>query len=96
MPTRYKRNDIIINSSPFYAPLRRERGLKAVRQYGTIKMHQPTLLQRASLKQRFICGLMEIDYTNWLIPIMEILGIGGLSPGGMAMAPRQRFPRGYL
>ena len=50
MPTRYKRNDIIINSSPFYAPLRRERGLKSVRQYGTIKLYNPSILERASVK----------------------------------------------
>ena len=50
MPTRYKNKDIIINSSQYYAPLRRERGLRSVRQYGTIKLKNPSIGERASLK----------------------------------------------
>jgi len=50
MPTRYSRAKIIINNSEYYAPLRKSRDLKAIRQYATIKLRNPTVLQRATTK----------------------------------------------
>jgi len=50
MPTRYKNKDIIINNIPYYAPLRRERGVKSIRQYGTLKLKNPSIGARAALK----------------------------------------------
>jgi len=50
MPTRYKRKDIIINASEYYQPLLKERGLKAVRQYGTVKIKNPSVSERSRHK----------------------------------------------
>ena len=49
MATRYKDFEIVINNAPYYAPLRRSRGLKSVTQYGTIEMHNPSVSERARL-----------------------------------------------
>ena len=43
---RYKKEDIFLNTSDYYAPFREPRGLKAIRQYGTVKVKHPTAAQR--------------------------------------------------
>tara|TARA_Y100001973_G_C5191104_1_gene331056 strand:+ start:76 stop:408 length:333 start_codon:yes stop_codon:yes gene_type:complete len=43
---RYKKDNIILNTSDYYAPFRQTRGLKAIRQYGTVRVNHPTLEQR--------------------------------------------------
>jgi hypothetical protein len=47
--SRYINDQILINSSEYYEPLRKERGVKQIRQYATIIMHQPTTAQRRAL-----------------------------------------------
>jgi len=47
MPTRYKSKDIVLNRSEYYAPLRRSRDLKVIRQYGTVMLRQPTIADRS-------------------------------------------------
>lgn len=50
MPTRYKKKYIITNQSQYYAPLRKSRDLKKLKQYGTIPMQNPSVSQRAQVK----------------------------------------------
>ena len=50
MPTRYKKRDIVINNSKYYAPLRKSRDLSTLEQYGTIPMHNPSMAQRMRVK----------------------------------------------
>ena len=47
--SRYINDDILLNSSEYYEPLRKERGVKQIEQYATVVMHQPTVAQRAAL-----------------------------------------------
>jgi len=47
--SRYNRTDILSNSLEYYEYLRRKRGLKRVVQYATPILHNPTILQRATL-----------------------------------------------
>lgn len=47
MGIRYRNSRILINSSEYYEPLRKSRGLKRVRQYATPILAQPTVAQRA-------------------------------------------------
>ena len=46
---RYKKYRIITNNSEYYAPLRKSRGLKAIRQYETPYLKNPTVAERAGL-----------------------------------------------
>jgi nucleoid-associated protein YgaU len=47
--SRYVNKRIIVNSSEYYEPLRKSRGLKHVRQYETLMLKHPTLLDRIKL-----------------------------------------------
>jgi len=47
--SRYINDKTLINSSEYYEPLRKERGVKQIKQYATVIMHQPTVAQRAAL-----------------------------------------------
>jgi len=47
--SRYNKTDVLSNSLEYYAYLRRRRHLKSVVQYATPILHNPTILQRASL-----------------------------------------------
>jgi len=44
---RYTDEPIIVNSSEYYAPLRKSRGLKAIVQYATPVLYNPTVADRA-------------------------------------------------
>ena len=46
---RYTRDRILTNASEYYAPLRKSRGLKAIRHYETPVLRHPSLLDRALL-----------------------------------------------
>ena len=48
--SRYTNKRKIVNASEYYAPLRRSRGLRAIVQYETLMLHNPTVSQRTSLK----------------------------------------------
>ena len=50
MGTRYSKAKQIINDSAYYEPLRKDRERKAIKQYATLKLNNPTVPQRASLK----------------------------------------------
>ena len=47
--SRYINDKTQINSSEYYEPLRKERGVKQIKQYATVLMHQPTVSQRRGL-----------------------------------------------
>jgi|TARA_R100001594_G_C3913152_1_gene233807 nucleoid-associated protein YgaU len=49
--SRYNNTRILTNASDYYAPLRKERDIKVVRQYATPVLANPTVAQRASLKK---------------------------------------------
>lgn len=49
MPTRYKRKDIIINRSDYYAPLRKSRDLRSMTHYGTVMMRSPSIGVRSAV-----------------------------------------------
>ena len=46
MGIRYRNARILVNSSEYYEPLRKSRGLKSVRQYATPILAHPSVLQR--------------------------------------------------
>lgn len=46
---RYKYAKKIYNDSEFYEFLRQKKGLKTVKQYGTIVLHNPGMMERASI-----------------------------------------------
>jgi len=46
---RYTDEPIIVNSSEYYAPLRKSRGLKAIVQYATPALYNPTVAERAGV-----------------------------------------------
>jgi nucleoid-associated protein YgaU len=50
MPTRYNKARTIINSSDYYAPLRKSRDLKQIVHYTTLKVKNPSVAERASVK----------------------------------------------
>ena len=50
MPTRYNKARVIANNSEYYAPLRKSRDLKSIRHYATMKIKNPTVAQRGSLR----------------------------------------------
>ena len=50
MASRYRKKQIFINDSEYYAPLRRSRNLRAIPQYGTQILPQPTIAQRSKIK----------------------------------------------
>ena len=49
MASRYKKTDILYNSSEYYSFLRKERNVKGIRQYATPTLRQPTIADRARL-----------------------------------------------
>jgi nucleoid-associated protein YgaU len=50
MPTRYNNRKIIVNNSEYYEPIRQSRGRKAIVQYSTGKLKNPTITQRSRTK----------------------------------------------
>jgi len=51
MPTRYTKARELVNNSEYYAPLRKSRDKKAIVHYATIKVKNPTVQERASIKR---------------------------------------------
>tara|TARA_Y100000593_G_scaffold82596_1_gene155275 strand:+ start:2384 stop:2725 length:342 start_codon:yes stop_codon:yes gene_type:complete len=49
MASRYKKTNILYNSSEYYSFLRKERSIKGARQYATPVMRHPTVADRARL-----------------------------------------------
>ena len=47
--SRYNKTRILTNASEYYAPLRKSRDLKRVRQYATPQMRNPTVRQRGAI-----------------------------------------------
>jgi|TARA_R100000315_G_C5229040_1_gene139983 hypothetical protein len=50
MASRYRKKQIFINNSEYYAPLRRPRHVREIRQYGTQVLPQPSVLTRSEIK----------------------------------------------
>jgi nucleoid-associated protein YgaU len=50
MPTRYNKAREVTNDSEYYAPLRKSRNLKQIKHYATIKVKNPTVSDRSSVK----------------------------------------------
>ena len=50
MPTRYNKARKLINSSDYYAPLRKSRDKKIIVHHATIKIKNPTVRERAGTK----------------------------------------------
>ena len=49
MPTRYSTTTILTNASDYYSPLRKERGVKRIRQYATPKIYHPSVGERSRI-----------------------------------------------
>lgn len=47
---RYVKAPIFTNSNEFYEPLRKSRGLKAIVQYGTPTLYNPTVAERSRVE----------------------------------------------
>ncbi len=52
MGSRYKKTNILYNSSEYYSFLRKERDVKGISQYATPVLRQPTVADRARLASR--------------------------------------------
>jgi len=50
MPKRYAATKVLTNSSEYYEPLRKPRGLKKLVQYATPKLYHPTASERRALQ----------------------------------------------
>jgi nucleoid-associated protein YgaU len=49
MATRYSTTRVLTNASDYYAPLRKKRGDKRIRQYETPKLHQPSTAEMRAI-----------------------------------------------
>ena len=50
MASRYTKRKIITNNSEYYKPIRQSRGRKAIVQYATGKLKNPTIAERGRIK----------------------------------------------
>tara|TARA_R110000824_G_scaffold32672_4_gene105325 strand:+ start:1346 stop:1684 length:339 start_codon:yes stop_codon:yes gene_type:complete len=50
MPSRYTNRKIITNNSEYYEPIRESRGRKAIVQYATGRLKNPTIRERARVR----------------------------------------------
>ena len=50
MASRYRKKNIFINNSEYYAPLRKGRGVRQIRQYGTPTLTHPSIETRSKVK----------------------------------------------
>jgi hypothetical protein len=82
--SRNNKRRTLINDSEYYEPLRKSRNIKAIEQYATPMMRNPSFGARIAVKTtKHIWKYGDrFSQTN----IMEMRAIGGLLRGGIVMA----------